>query len=478
MKKYDIILIGAGVVGAFIARELSKYKLDVLILDKENDVGNVTSMANSAIIHSGYDPKPATLKAKLNVLGNQMFDEIAEQLDVSFARIGSLTIAMNLDDLKTLEELKKRAEDNGVEVELLNKEATLEKEKNLNPNLVGSLFAKTSGIVDTFNLVAHAIENAIDNGVELLLGKEVVDIQYKNSSFFVLTKDGKMYQSAYVINAAGLASDKIARMIGEISWSITPRKGQYFLLDHYSPDLVKSTIFPLPSSKGKGVLISRTTSGNYLVGPSSEFVDSISDLATDKDTLDYVKEMASELIPSIPFNQTIRIFSGLRATSTRGDFIIENDSNNDSFLNIGGIESPGLVSAPAIAKYVVSDFISHKFKLEMKENYNPYVKKYIKAKTLPKEERNKLIKEKPEYGEMVCYCEQVSLGEVMDVLSRNGAPRTIKGLKKRIRAGFGKCQGGFCQNRMVIELAKQYGLSLDEVLYDKEGSNILKGESK
>ena len=478
MKKYDIIIIGAGVVGAFIARELSKYKLDVLVLDKENDVGNVTSMANSAIIHSGYDPKPNTLKAKLNVLGNKLFDQIADELDVSFARVGSLTIAMDEEQLETLKSLQERAEINGVEVELLSKEETLKKEKNLNPNLLASLYAKSAGIVDTFNLVAHAFENAIDNGIELLLGKEVVDIQYKISSFFVYTKDNNVYQSNYIINAAGLASDKIAKMIGNISWSIKPRKGQYYLLDHISDILVKSTIFPLPSNKGKGILISRTTSGNYLVGPSSEFVDSIDDFATDKETLDDIRRQSVELIPDIPFHENIRVFSGLRATSTTGDFIIENDSNNDRFLNIGGIESPGLVASPAIALYVVDNFVGQKFKLEIKENYNPRVRKYIKAKALREEERNDLISSNPDYGEMVCYCEQVTLGEIKDCLSRSVPPRTIKALKKRLRIGFGRCQGGFCQTRTLIELANHYNINLEEVLFDKENSNILKGKAK
>ncbi len=478
MKKYDIIIIGAGVVGAFIARELSKYKLDVLVLDKENDVGNVTSMANSAIIHSGYDPKPNTLKAKLNVLGNKLFDQIADELDVSFARVGSLTIAMDEEQLETLKSLQERAKINGVEVELLSKEETLKKEKNLNPNLLASLYAKSAGIVDTFNLVAHAFENAIDNGIELLLGKEVVDIQYKISSFFVYTKDNNVYQANYIINAAGLASDKIAKMIGNISWSIKPRKGQYYLLDHISDILVKSTIFPLPSTKGKGVLISRTTSGNYLVGPSSEFVDSIDDFATDKETLDDIRRQSVELIPDIPFHENIRVFSGLRATSTTGDFIIENDSNNDRFLNIGGIESPGLVASPAIALYVVDNFVKQKFKLEIKENYNPRVRKYIKAKALREEERNDLISSNPDYGEMVCYCEQVTLGEIKDCLSRSVPPRTIKALKKRLRIGFGRCQGGFCQTRTLIELANHYNINLEEVLFDKENSNILKGKAK
>ncbi len=471
--KYDIIIIGAGVIGASIARELSRYQINVAVLDKENDVGNVTSMANSAIIHSGYDPLPNTNKAKFNVLGNQMFDKIADELDVAFERIGSLTVALYDEQLPMLEELAKRSKENGVEVTLLNKEEVLKLEPNINPNVKGALLAPTAGIIDPFNLVVHTMENAVDNGVNLFLNEEVVDIIYSDDDITIKTKKNHEYHAKMVINAAGLASDKIANMVSPIDWKITPRKGEYFVLDHYGLGLVNHVIFPLPSEKGKGILVSRTTSDNYIVGPSSEEIDDIDDLSTDTKTLSNVKEQALDLVPSIPFRQAIRAFSGNRATCSKHDFVIERAKGKDNFINLGGIESPGFVSSPAIAKYVVDEFIKNTLVLQENPHYNPRIRPYIHPKKLSSKDRNALIKNHPDYGEIVCFCEQVSLGEVKDVLSRSVPPHSVKAMKKRVRAGFGKCQGGFCQPRILKELASYYHLDYLDVLYDEEGSNIL-----
>ncbi len=471
--KYDIIIIGAGILGASIARELSRYQINVAVLDKENDVGNVTSMANSAIIHSGYDPLPGTNKAKFNVLGNKMYDQIADELDVSFERIGSLTVALYDEQLPMLEELSKRSKENGVEVTLLNKEEVLKLEPNINPNVKGALFAPTAGIIDPFNLVVHTMENAVDNGVNLFLNEKVVDIIYADDDITIKTKKNHEYHATMVINAAGLASDKIASMVAPIDWKITPRKGEYFVLDHYKLGLVNHVIFPLPSEKGKGILVSRTTSNNYIVGPSSEEIDDIDDLSTDTETLSNVKEQALDLVPSIPFNQTIRVFSGNRATCSKHDFVIEQAKDKPHFINIGGIESPGLVSSPAIAKYVVDEFVKNTLVLQENPKYNPRIRPYIHPKNLSSNDRNALIKAHPEYGEIVCFCEQVSLGEVKDALSRSVPPHSVKAMKKRVRAGFGKCQGGFCQPRILKELASFYKLDYLDVLYDEEGSNIL-----
>ena len=279
--KYDVLIIGAGAIGASVARNLSRYQVSVALLDKENDVGNVTSMANSAIVHSGYDPVPGTNKAKFNVLGNKMFDKLSDELDVKFERIGSLTVALYESQLPLLNDLAKRSEENGVEVKLLNKEEVLKMEPNISPEVKGALFAPTAGIIDPFNLVVHTVENAVDNGVKLFLNEEVVNIEYSDELSKVYTKSGNIYEAKMIVDAAGLASDKIARMVSDIDWSITPRKGQYFVLDHYKVGLVNHVIFPLPSEKGKGILVSKTTSNNYIVGPSSEPTNDIDDLSTD-----------------------------------------------------------------------------------------------------------------------------------------------------------------------------------------------------
>ena len=269
---HDVLIIGAGVTGTLIARELSKYSLDVVILDKSNDAGNATSSANSAIIHSGYDPEPGSLKAKFNVLGNALYPKLVEELDVPYIPCGSLTIAIEEEQLETLKMLAERSKTNGVEVKLLNKEETLKMEPNLNPEVKGALYAPTAGVIDPFNLVIHAMENAIDNGVTFLRNHEVININKNKDLYIVETNQGQL-MTKVVINAAGIKADKIASMVEAIDWEITPRKGEYYLLDHYAPGLVNSTIFPLPSKKGKGVLVSITSSGNYIVGPSSELAE-------------------------------------------------------------------------------------------------------------------------------------------------------------------------------------------------------------
>lgn len=475
---HDVIIIGAGVTGAFIARKLSQYKLNVLLLDKETDVGNVTSNANSAIIHSGYDPVPGTLKAKLNVLGNKMFDEIAKDLDVHFYRIGSLTVATNEEQLKMLQELKERSEENGVETKVISREELLKMEPNVNSNALGALFAPTAGIIDPFNLVVHVVENAVDNGVKLCLSENVISIYKNTNDCFIVETNKNKYEGKIVINAAGLGSEKIARLIEDVDWKLTPRKGEYFVLDHFNEGLVYHTIFPLPSEKGKGVLVSPTSSYNYIVGPSSELTDDIEDFSTDLETLLNVKRQALDLVPNIPFNKAIRVFSGIRPTTTRHDFIIEPSKKYKEFINVAGIESPGLVSAPAIADYVFDNYISKLILLEKNDNYNPKIKKYIQLKKLNNTQKNELIKANPDYGTIVCSCEKVSLGEINDLLNRSVPPHTIKAVKKRVRAGFGKCQGGFCGPKVAMLLAKHYNISPLEICMDKEDSQILLEEVK
>ena len=477
MKQFDVLIIGAGVSGALIARNLSKYDLKVALLDKENDVGNLTSNANSAIIHSGYDPVPGTNKAKFNVLGNKMFDQLCEELDVEFQRVGSLTVALYDEQLPLLEELAKRSATNGVPVQLLNAEQVKEMEPNINPCVKGALFAPTAGIIDPFNFVVHAAENAVDNGVELFLNEEVISIRKEKDLYLVKTKKNE-YQSKIVINAAGCFADKIAAMVEPIDWKITPRKGEYFVLDHYKAGLVNHTIFPLPSEKGKGILVTMTTSGNYLVGPSSEPTQEPDDYSTDGLTLSNVRKQASDMVPGIPFNQVIRVFSGLRPTCTRHDFIIEYSQNDKYFINVAGIESPGFVSSPAIAEYVVNELVKPLISLKEKKNYNPCVKKYHRLYNAMLKDDYSFIDENVDYGQIICNCEKVTLGEILDALNRSVPPHSVKALKRRTRAGYGKCQGGFCQPRVTLLLAKHYGVSPLDISYDGELSKVLLAKIK
>ncbi len=473
----DVIIIGAGAVGAFIARSLSRYHASVLVLEKENDVCDVTSMANSAIAHSGYDPLPNTKKAKFNVLGNRMMKEVCKDLDVPFSECGTLTVALEEKQLPLLKELQERGAKNNVPTKLLTSEEVKKMEPNINPLAKGGLLCPTGGIVNPFLLVTHALENALDNGVELALNEEVTSISYIDGHFLVKTKKHE-YESKVVINASGLHSDDIARMIEPISWSIHPRKGEYYVLDHFALGLVNHVLFPLPSEKGKGILVTMTTSGNVLIGPSSEWVDDKEDTSTDTSTLLAVKEGAKNLVPSIPFGEQIRVYSGLRATPSTHDFIIEPSKKYPSFINVAGIESPGLVSSPAIGEYVVEELVKKVLVLKGKNNYRKAVRPYFRPQYMSILNRNKLIHENPHFGKIICNCEKVSLGEIEDVLSRSVPTNSIKALKKRTRAGFGKCQGGFCQPLVLEILAKHKGISPLEVLYDGEGSEILLSEVK
>ena len=469
---YDVLIIGAGVTGCFIARELSKYNLNVLVVEKNNDVGNETTSANSAIVHSGYDPLPGSLKARLNVEGNAMFDKVCEELDVSFKRIGSITVALDEKEVETLKSLQERAKQNGVETILLSKEELLEKEPMLSSGVVAGLLAPTAGIIDPFNLSVHLMENAIDNGVKLILEEEVTKITKENDIFIVNDK----YQAKIVINATGVMGDLVNELVNDKTFDIMPRKGQYYVFDHFKRPFVNHTLFMVPSEKGKGVLISPTTSGNYLVGPSANLV-ARDEKSTDKATLNKVKQQANYMIENIPYYETIRTFAGLRATPSTHDFIIE-ESNTENFINVVGIESPGLASSPAIAKMVVEDILVKKIDLVKKDSFNPYVKKYVKLKNMSIEERQNYFKLNKDYGTIVCKCEQVSKGEIIDCLNRSCPPRSIKGLKRRLRVGFGKCQGGMCQSVALEILADFYKVDKKDIPYDNKNAFILLKKTK
>ena len=470
---FDVVVIGAGIVGSLVARKLSSYELSIAVLEKEPDVGNVTTMANSAIVHSGYDPVPGTLKAKLNVLGNKMMDKVCEELDVEMERIGSLTVALYDEQLPMLESLAKRSAENGVEVKILSAKETLELEPNINPCVKGSLLAPTAGIINPFTFAVHAMENAVDNGVKLFLQEKVIKIEKKDGIFNIICESGNSYQSKLIINATGVYSDEIHKMIEPIDYSITPRKGEYFILDHYSDSLVKHTIFPLPSEKGKGILVTPSIGGTYLIGPSAEAMPSKDDVSTDKPTLDEIRRQALDMVPSIPFNQVIRTFAGSRPTPSTHDFIIKFADKDDHFITLSGIESPGLVSAPAIAEYCVNEFVSKVIDLKANPNYNPQVKKRPRFDKMSFAEHEEFVKKNPEYGQIICNCEKISLGEILFEMNTSVPPKTIKAVKKRTRAGFGKCQGGFCQPLVTKLISEKFNIPLNKVLFQKADSYVM-----
>ena len=476
---YDVIIIGAGVIGASIARELAKYEIKTLVLEKNSDVGDETSSANSAIVHSGYDPHPGTLKAELNVLGNDMFSKLCEDLDVEFKRIGSLTVATNLEEADYLSELYKNGLDNGVEVEMVCQGKLREMEPFITKKAIKALYAKTSGIVNPFELVVALMENAIDNGVELHLEEKVINIKNENNLYVVKT-DKTQYNAKVVVNCAGVNSDVINNFISDNKETIIPRKGEYYVLDHFPSNYVKHTLFSVPSSKGKGVLVSPTTHGNYLIGPSSEFVGDKEDKTTDSMTLKEVINQAYRLVDNIPMQHVIRQFSGLRAYHQSNDFVI--NCPKDGFINMLGIQSPGLASSPAIAlkakEMVIGELYKLGFEAKINNKFNPKRRPLYRINNLSLEERQALIAKDPRFGKMVCRCEKVSLGEVVDCIHRSCGARTVKGVKKRVRPGFGKCQGGFCEPLIVKILAEELGKNQMDIRYSNPDSYILLDKSK
>ena len=474
MKNYDVIIVGAGVIGATIARSLSRYKVNTLVLEKNNDVGDETSCANSAIVHSGYDPHPGTLKAELNVKGCEMFTKECEELDVELKRIGSLTVATNEEEETTLYNLLKNGKENGVDVRIIDQEELRKMEPFITKKATKALYAKDAGIINPFELVVALMENAIDNGVTLNLEEEVTNIKKNDKGFTVYTNKGE-YESKVVVNCAGVNSDVINNYANSNKEEILPRKGEYYVLDHFNNPYVSHTLFSVPSSKGKGVLVSPTTHGNFLIGPSSEFVGSRDDKGTDSLTLKEVLNQAYRLVDEIPMQHLIREFSGLRAYHKSNDFVI--NSPVPGFINMLGIQSPGLASSPAIGEKAIS-MIKECINLEEKKDYNPRRRPLYRVNNLSLEERAELIKKDPRFGQMVCRCEQVTMGEVIDCIHRSCGARTIKGVKKRVRPGFGKCQGGFCEPLIMKILCDELGKSPLDIRYTSSGSYILLEKTK
>ncbi|MCD8194797.1 MAG: NAD(P)/FAD-dependent oxidoreductase [Coprobacillus sp.] len=476
---YDVLIIGAGVIGGFIGRDLARYKLKVCVLEKNNDVTSGSSASNSAIIHSGYDPKEGSLKQKFNLLGNPAFDKVCDELDVPFKRVGSLTLATSEDELNSIKDLYKQGQSYKVKVSLLNRQEVKALEPNISDDVLGGLYAPSAAIIDPFSLTNHLFENAIDNGVKLFLNQEVIDISLTSKgSYEVKTKDN-LYRSKVVINCAGLYADKVAEMIEDVPWKIIPKKGQYYVIDHSAKPFVNHIIFPTPTLKGKGILVTPTAMGDYLVGPTSDIVDDVDDTSTNSLTGAYIKENASKLIKDIPFKDSIRVFSGVRAASSTGDFIIEGLPTHKTFINVAGIESPGLSSSPAIGDYVVKKLVLPLFpNIKEKPYFNPRVRRYIRFKDLTEKEKEELIKKDPSYGEIVCVCEQISLGEILDLFTRPNPPTSIKAIRKRLELGFGKCQGGFCTPKLVKILASYFKVDMNEINYDNQSSYILKEKVK
>lgn len=474
---YDVVIIGAGVIGCSIARELSRYKLDVVVLEKENDVACKTSKANSGIVHAGFDAVPGTLKAKLNAKSNEMFDELSKELDFPFKRNGSLVLCFDAEGEEVLKDLLKQGIENGVPgIELISKEQVLALEPNISEEVYKALYAPTGGIVCPYELTLSMAENAYDNGVNFSFQKEVKSIVKENDKFKIGIGEEFIFGKT-IINCAGVYSDEINNLISKEEIHIIPRKGEYMLFDKIAGTMVRSTIFQTPTKMGKGILVTPTVDGNLLIGPNAKDIDDKEDYNTTELGLNDIKTKAQKSIKDLPFNAVITSFSGLRAHEVNDDFIIGESKDVEGLFNVCGIESPGLSCAPYIG-VMVSKMVADKFGANLKEEFKNTRTGLKKFREMDNDERNLIIKENPSYGKIVCRCEVVTEGEIIDSIRRPLGAKDLDGVKRRTRAGMGRCQSGFCSPKILSILAKELSIPLEEVTKKGGNSTILVGRNK
>lgn len=477
---FDVAIIGAGIVGASVARELSRYKLNVCLIEKENDVSEGATKANSAIVHAGYDPEVGTDMARLNVRGCYLTEKYTKELEVPYKKLGSLVVAFSPSEMETLKELLDRGNKNGVpDMRIIEREELLKLEPNIGDTALGALYAPSAGIVGPWEFCIALTENAVVNGVKLFLRCEVVDIKKEDEGFTIYSSNPSIdpIKTKYIINAAGIYSDVIMGMVGEREFKIKPRKGQYFVLDKSQGPLANHVIFQCPSELGKGILVSPTVHGNLIVGPDAEDNVEREDVSTSKERLEFVKAEAEKSIKGINYRESIRNFAGMRAQSDRGDFIIEESKSVKGFINLAGIKSPGLTSAPAIAEDAVEILRNIGVELEKKEDFNP-LRHQTHFMQLTPEEKAKKIKEDPKFGRVICRCETITEGEIVEAIRRPVGAHTVDGIKRRCRPGMGRCQGGFCGPRVLEIIARELQLPLEDVMQDVDDSYILVGETK
>ena len=471
----DIVIIGAGVSGCAIAREISRYKADVLVLEREEDVCCGTSKANSAIVHAGYDAANGSLMAKLNVAGSLLMPELSRELDFAYEQNGSLVVMMSEEDRPALNALYANGVANGVEgLRIVERDELVRMEPSISDEAVAALYAPTGGIVCPFGLTFALAENAASNGVKFQFDSEVTNIEKIDGGWKVSTVKGDV-EARVVVNAAGLYSDKLHNMVADDNMTIVPRRGDYFLLDHSAQGHVSNTIFQLPGKYGKGVLVAPTVHGNIIVGPTAIDIENKEGTATTQAGLDDVREKCGMAVKNVPLRQTITSFAGLRAHEARHEFFI--GEIRPGFVDCAAIESPGLSSAPAIGR-MVAGIVKGILGLEVDLSFDPRRKGILDPKELDDEAHAALIKENPAYGTVICRCETVTEGEIIDAIHRVPGARSVDGVKRRVRAGMGRCQGGFCSPRVMEILARELGVDQSEITKSGAGSKLIVGVNK
>lgn len=474
---YDVIIIGAGVTGSAIARELSRYDLKIAVIEKSSDVCEGTSKANSGIVHAGFDAKPGSLKAKLNVEGNRQMQALSEELDFSFKRNGSLVLAFDEKDRPALEKLYAQGQVNGVaDLEIIEKERLREMEPNISEQAVAALYAPTGGIVCPFGLTIALAENAAVNGVEFKLQTAVSKVE-RGAEGYVVTTDQGDFQTKTVINAAGVYADVFHNQVSENKIRIIARKGEYCLMDKAVGGFVSNTIFQLPTAYGKGVLVTPTVHGNLLTGPTAVDVEDYEAVNTTAKGMEDLLKRAALSVHNLPVRSVITSFAGLRAHEEKGDFIIGEVADAPGFFDAAGIESPGLTCAPALGAYM-TELVVKRLQPKKKERFIATRKGIPNMALANDTERQELIRQNPLYANVVCRCELVTEGEIMDAIHRPLGATTLDGIKRRTRAGMGRCQAGFCSPKQVEILARELGKDLSEIVKNQPGSEYIVGNIK
>ena len=474
---YDVVIIGAGVSGSACARELSRYNLSICVVEKEEDVCCGTSKANSAIVHSGIDCKPGTLMAEMNVRGNELMEPLSKELDFEFRRNGSLIVCFSEEDRPKLEALYEQGIANKIpDIRILDAHEVHEMEPNLSEEVVAAIYCPTGGIVCPFGLNIALAENAATNGVEFRFNTEVTDICRKDDGYQLSTNRGYILTRC-VVNAAGVYADVFHNMVSSKKIHITPRRGEYCLLDKTTGGLVDKTIFQLPGKYGKGILVTPTVHGNTLIGPTADDHDDQEATNTTRQGLDHVCSAARRSVPSVPVRQVITSFAGNRAHEDNHEFIIEELADAPHFVDCSGIESPGLTSSPAIGERV-AQIVSELLHAQKNPAWNGSRKGVLNPKTLSEEDYAALIRENPAYGNIICRCEMITEGEILDAIHRPLGARSLDGVKRRTRAGMGRCQAGFCSPRTMEILARELGISQLEITKNGGSSNMVVGLSK
>lgn len=474
---YDVVVVGGGVTGCAVARELSRYELNCCLMERAEDVCSGTSKANSAIVHAGYDAVPGSLKAKFNVQGNAMMGPLSEELDFEFRRNGSMVLCFAEEDRPGLDALYDKGVANGVpDLRIISGDEARAMEPNLSDQVVAALYAPTGGIVCPFGLTIALAENACDNGVEFKLNTEVLEVSAVEGGYLLKTNQGD-FTSRFVVNAAGVYTDVFHNMVSEKKLQVIPRKGDYCLLDHEAGGHVSHTIFQLPGKYGKGVLVAPTVHDNLLLGPTAVDVEDKENTATTAQELADVLQKTAISVKNIPYNKVITSFSGLRAHETGDDFVVGEAEDAEGFFDAAGIESPGLSSAPAIGVYL-AELIAKKAEAGKKAEFTSVRKGIPQVSKLSFEERAALLKERPDYGTIVCRCENVSEGEIVDAIRRTLGATSLDGVKRRVRQGMGRCQAGFCTPRTMEILARELGRPMESICKNGPGSEILIGDGR